>query len=125
MQRKDNNPLAVDPECLQFATRVLKQARADPSMGFSKSQVRKINSTPQGRRLWGEVSTKCTIGDKFDFSAFCRQLCRPESDSLKKCVKRAKIYHSEYDPAEVCYGDVFSLCKRAEFVWTNLVSRMI
>lgn len=112
------NPLSVDPECQQFVSLLIKQS-AEDNFGFSQRQVRNIQSSVEGFSLWQKVSESSTNG-RFDFSVFSRQLCNPEFEKVRGCFKSAKITYPGVDARSVCYREVWDLCKRIEYVWTDL-----
>ena len=121
------NPLDADPECSQFAKLMLRQAQEE-NFGFTREQVRSINRTEKGQRIWRSLTEKCFPeisggkGRRFDFSTFCRELCEPEFSATRRCFKVAKEQFASSDPREVCFVQVWDLCKRVEHVWTDLHS---
>ena len=121
------NPLDADPECAQLAKLIIRQSQEDDLFGFTKRQVRSIKRTEKGQRIWKSLSQTCFIeipgkGRKFDFSAFCRELCQPEFTATRRCFRVAKESFASHDPREVCFVQVWDLCKRVEHVWTDLHS---
>ena len=116
-----SNPLSGDPECAQFASLIIRQAQEE-NFGFSKRQIRNLTSTSQGQVLWNTLNS-CFKNPrrKFDFGQFCRDLCSPQFNGLKQCFKTAKIEFPEYDPRQICYREVWDMCKQIEYTWTDLV----
>jgi hypothetical protein len=115
-----NNPLAVDPECAQLASLIIKQAAMD-NFGFSKKQTRTLQSTDRGRELWNLLNQAKSSTSKFDFSRFCREACSQEYGATRRCFKAARSQYPHDDPRQVCFGQILDLCKRVEFVWTDTV----
>ena len=118
------NPLEADPECAQFAKLILKQAQQE-DFGFSRTQVRRIQGTDRGRKVWKTLTESCFKdfpgrGRKFDFSLFCKELCNPEFADTRRCFRIAKEEYSHLDPREVCFVQIWDLCKRVEHVWSDL-----
>jgi hypothetical protein len=111
------NPLDADPECAQFAKLMLRQS-AEDSFGFNRQQVRKLTSTERGKLMWDSLM-KSYRGKKFDFSMFCRELCDPEFNTVRRCFRQA------HDPREVCFREVWDLCKKVEHVWTDISFRTV
>ena len=121
------NPLEVDPECAQFAKLIIRQSQETEGVafGFNKGQVRRLTSTEKGLRLWNVLTKDCFRevpgkGRRFDFSVFCRELCEPEFEDTRRCFKAAKQQYPNHDPREVCFRQVWDLCKRVEHVWTDI-----
>jgi hypothetical protein len=114
------SPLEADPECAQFAKLIMRQSSQE-NFGFTHKQVRSILQTDKGRKLWNALNSKCLRDvKKFDFSMFCRELCEPEFGDTRRCFKFAKERYPGHDPKEVCFLQVWELCKRIEHVWTDL-----
>ena len=115
-----NNPLSVDPECAQLATLIIRQASMD-NFGFSKKQIRNLKSTHRGRELFSLLDSSKSGSSKFDFSKFCREACSREHRDARKCFKHARAQYPDEDPRQLCFGQILDLCKRIEFVWTDIV----
>ena len=114
------NPLEADPECAQFARLILKQAQQE-DFGFTRTQVWNITSSERGQKLWTTLNSNCSgKGKKFDFSLFCKEMCTDEFSDTRKCFRVAKEQYPHLDPREVCFVQVWDLCKRVEHVWTNI-----
>lgn len=117
------NPLEADPECAQFAQLLMKQGQQN-QFGFTNRQVRKIQSTSAGDRIWKTLNDKCfvTKGGKrrFDISSFSREFTKPEFMATRQCFIDAKAKYPGYDPRVVCFGDIWRLCKRMEATWTEI-----
>jgi len=117
-----NNPLSIDPECAQLATLIIKQSSQGKNFGFSNRQLKNLKSTDRGRELWGFFNQSNRRGDssKFDFSQFCRDACGVEYGAARKCFKASRNQYPDEDPRQVCFGEILDLCKRIEFVWTDV-----
>ena len=117
------NPLEADPECAQFAQLLMKQGQQN-QLGFTNRQVRKIQATYPGKRIWKALNDKCFVikGGKrrFDVSSFCREITKPEFMATRQCFIDAKAQYPGCDPREVCFGDIWRLCKRMEATWTEI-----
>ena len=117
------NPLEVDPECANFAKLIARQA-GEVDFGFSKRQVRNLVSTPRGKEIWSRLNENCikmNLGKRrFDFRQFCNDMCQPEFGLVRRCAATAKQQFPHNDAREVCYREIWDLCKRIEFVWTDL-----
>ena len=122
---KAGEPLEADPECMQLAQLIIKQA-ANDSFGFNRRQIRQLNSSQRGQLLWGVLNKALSLRSNkkfFDFSLFCRELCQPEFQHVRQCFKNAKSDFPSYDPREICFREVWDLCKKIEYTWTDIVSR--
>ena len=114
------NPLDADPECAQFAKLILKQAQQE-DFGFTRTQVRNINASERGRKIWNTLRESCNAkSKKFDLSMFCKEMCNHEFSDTRKCFQTAKSQYPHLDPREVCFDQVWDLCKRVEHVWTDI-----
>ena len=120
------NPLEADPECAQFAKLMLKQAQQE-DFGFTRNQVRNIENSDRGQKIWKSLKDNCFKefpgkGKKFDFSLFCKELCESEFSDTRRCFRVAKLEYPNLDPREVCFVQVWDLCKRVEHVWADIHS---
>lgn len=127
-----SNPLEADPECMQLAQLIIKQSSNEGQgrqiFGFTKKQVRNLTCSQTGQAIWNSLNEcfvpKGKLRKKvFDFSLFCRKFCEPELNLVRQCFKNARSDHPSHDPREICFPEVFNLCKKIECTWTDLTSR--